>query len=98
MQFKMAKAPFTQDLWDRFFNANKAAHEKADYDSGWIATPGNKTIMHRLNRLPCEVWVYASDAASGDGFDSDTWTACTSTQITITGPKAYCRVRMNLGG
>lgn len=98
MLLKVAKAPFTQDFWDKFFSANKAAHEKADFDSGWIATPSDKVVKHKLNRLPAEVWVYSSDAASGDPFASDTWTACTASQITITGPKAFCRVRMNLGG
>jgi hypothetical protein len=98
MQMRMAKAPFSEAVWDKFFSANKAAHEKADFDSGWVPTPSDKVIKHNLGRLPAEVWVYASDAASGDPFASDTWTACTANQITITGPSAYCRVRINLGG
>lgn len=97
MQLKVSNGPFTEAFWNKFLPNNKAAHEKADFDSGWIATPGDKVIQHNLGKLPREVWVYASDSPGGDPFSSDTWTACTSSQITITGAKAYCYVRMNIG-
>lgn len=98
MLFSFAKGPFSDTIWPKFVSAVKASIEKADWDSGVIPTPSDKIVKHPLGQLPAEVWVYASDNADGSSFDSDTWTACTTTQITVTGPKAFCRVRMRLGG
>lgn len=90
--------PLTQANWDKLLRVAKQAIEKADFDSGWIATPSAKVIKHNLGVLPSEVWVYASASSSGTDFQSDTFTLCGRTNITVNGALGFCRVRMNKGG
>jgi hypothetical protein len=79
----------------RFVQAARKAVETYDFDSGWIVTPITKQIQHKLGVLPKAVLVYASSVASGNPFSGDTFTACDTDKVTITGPLAYCRVLVN---
>lgn len=87
----------SQANWDKMVKLNKLAHESADFDSGWIATPSSKVIRHNLGVIPSEIHVYSSANSQGDPFAQDTFTSCDRTNITITGPSAFCRVRINKG-
>ena len=87
----------TQANWDKFIKAAKQAIEGADFDTGWIATPSSKIIKHNLGVVPSETYVYSSASKTGEPHASDTFTSCDRTNITITGPSAYCRVRMKKG-
>lgn len=89
--------PLTQANWDKLVRLTKVAIEGADFDTGWIATPADKIIRHNLGVLPSETYVYSSANAQGEPHASDTFTACDRTTITITGPSAYCRVRLKKG-
>lgn len=93
----MARMPMTQENFDKLMAVNKLAHEGADFDSGWIATPANKTIIHDLGVIPSETFVYASANKDGDPHSSDTFTLCDRSKIVITGPLAFCRVRIQKG-
>jgi len=90
MKLNLNKADWVNS--DRAYSATKSAVEKNDFDSGWKATPSDKIVKHDLGVLPRFVLVFASDSANGDSYSSDAFMACTKTQVTITGPKAYCRV------
>lgn len=86
---------FNPNEWGRFLDAARKAAETYDFDSGWMATPADKIVQHKLGLLPKTVLVYASDNAGGNPMQSDTFTACDTESVTITGPKAYCRVLVN---
>lgn len=90
MSLHLNKGDWTNQ--DRAYSAVRAAVENYDFDSGWIATPANKIVKHNLGIAPKTVLVYASDERTGKIFSSDSFTSCTTSQVTITGPKAYCRV------
>lgn len=87
----------SQANWDKMLKDNKQSHEGADYDSGWIATPSNKIVRHNLGVIPSEIHVFSSANSQGNPFAQDTFTSCDRTNITITGPSAYCRVRIQKG-
>ena len=89
--------PPTEADWDKLVRAARHGIEGADFDTGWIATPANKIIRHNLGVLPAETTVLSSANSQGDPHASDTFTFCDRTNITITGPAAFCRVRMNKG-
>lgn len=95
--FDFSKQPMTQANFDKMVAAIKSAVEGADYDSGWIATPANKVIRHNLGVIPAETKVYSSANSTGDPHASDSFTSCDRTSVTIIGPQAYCRVRINKG-
>lgn len=103
MQFNFPKHEFSASVFDRLLKSIKDSVEKDDWttveaggdENGWIATPSNKTFIHNLGYIPRSVEVQASDQPDGSDFASDTYTSCTKTQIVITGPSAYCRVRLN---
>ncbi len=86
---------FSPNVWTRFTEAVRKGLESHDFDSGWMPTPTDKVIHHKLGLLPKTVLVYASDNANGNPMQSDSFTACDTESVTITGPKAYCRVLVN---
>lgn len=97
-QFDMSGSQeMSQPNWDKLLKTNKLAHEGADFDTGWIPTPVSKVIRHNLGVTPSEIHVHSSANSQGNPFAQDTFTACDRTNITITGPSAYCRVRIQKG-
>ncbi len=96
MQFSFPKLAWSEKIFDMLLKAIKSSVEKHDFDSGWIKTPSNKVISYPLQRLPVEVFCYASDNSDGSGFSVDAYTSVTSSSITIAGAKKYCRVAVNL--
>lgn len=94
--FSSSYPPSAAD-WDRLVRATRHGIENADYDSGWIATPVDKIVRHDLGVPPAEIYVYSSALADGSPFAVDTFTACDRNTITITGPSAFCRVRIKKG-
>ena len=87
---------FNQNDWNRFLKATRQAVETFDFDSGWIATPGNKVVQHKLGVLPKKVLVYASANSNGNPFQPDTFTQVDTDAVTITGPAAFCRVLVDV--
>lgn len=83
---------FNEKNWIRYAEAVRKAVETYDFDSGWMATPSDKIVKHKLGVLPKTVLVYASANANGSPMVSDSFTACDLDTVTITGPAAYCRV------
>ena len=83
--------------WDKLIRAAGHGIETADFDTKWITTPGSKVIRHNLGVLPSEIWVYSSAFSNGEPHAQDTFISCDRTNITITGPSPFCRVRMNVG-
>lgn len=94
--FSLPKVKWNPDNYERLHSAIFNATQRGDYDTGWVATPANKTFSHNLGVVPAEVWVQASDNPDGGSYSSDTFTV-TAKDITIGGPKAYCRVRIHKG-
>lgn len=87
---------FDPKNWERVQDAMRKAVETYDFDSGWVPTPADKTFRHKLGVLPKTVLVYASDNANGTPMLGDTFTACDTESVTITGPKAFCRVLLDV--
>lgn len=94
-RLNVPQGKFNQNNWTRFTEAVRKGLETHDFDSGWMATPADKVVKHKLGLLPKTVLVYASDNANGSPMQSDSFTACDGESVTITGPLAFCRVLVN---
>lgn len=91
-EFSYSKKSLNPHDLPALLDAIKKSAEDWDFDSGWIATPADKIVKHDLGVVPRLVLVQASAASDGTGFAPDTFTSATATDVTITGPSAYCRV------
>jgi hypothetical protein len=95
-RFTLPQGKFDPRDYGRLTEAIRNSVETYDFDSGWIATPADLVIQHKLGILPKSVLVYASSVKDGNPMQSDSFTACDSQSVTITGPLAFCRVLVDV--
>ena len=81
----------------RLLSALAHAASGADYDSGWQAMTAGQVLNHNLGVVPGHVIVMTSTDPNGNGHQSDTYSACNRTQVTVAGTLPYTRVRINKG-
>ena len=96
-EFIFPNQPFGDRQHVRLLGAIKHAAVSADYDSGWVSTSQTKVLNHNLGVVPGHVIVMTSDDPTGLNHQSDTYSACNRSSITVAGTKAYTRVRINKG-
>lgn len=94
-RFVIPQGKFNPNDYARLTAAIRNSVETYDFDSGWIATPADKVIQHKLGVLPKTVLVYASNSKDGTPMQSDGFTFCDSQSVTIIGPLAFCRVHVD---
>lgn len=94
-RLSVPQGKFNDGSWTRFTEAVRKSVETYDFDSGWMPTPADKIVQHKLGVLPKTVLVYASSNKDGSPMQSDSFTACDSNSVTITGPLAFCRVHVD---
>ena len=101
MQFQFPKTSWSPEIFDRLLKAVGDAVFKFDFDSNnqagglWLGSPAGGAVEHGLGVLPKQVIVYEADDAEGTGMVPATWTAVTTTTITISVSKSFCRVLLN---
>lgn len=87
------RGKFDASDWPRFMSQLKDAVEKWEFDSGWKATPADKTVKHGMQNVPGFVQVQESDDKRGANFSVINASSVTSKNVVFsTATKAYIRV------
>lgn len=94
-RFPISQGKFDPNDYSRLTDAIRKSVETYDFDSGWVPTPADKKVPHKLGVLPKTVLVYASNSKDGNPMQSDGFTFCDSNSVTIIGPLAYCRIHVD---
>ena len=102
MRLEYSKTKLSEDNFVKLIAAISDSVEKFDFDSNdqpedvWLESPSGGIITHNLEVLPKQVTVYEADDNQGTGMSPATFTAVTTSTITITVSKAFCRVLLNV--
>lgn len=96
MKFSNIRGPLSDAAFQQLQANIRSAIEKFDFDSGWVAVPADKTIVHALGKQPLRVVAYASDDQDGEPFVPEAWTSANTQNVVVAGTKKYCRVLVDL--
>lgn len=97
-QFRASSTDFFAALGKhgaKIYAALRQGIEDHDYDSGWVATPANKVFYHGLNFLPRFIQAQTSAYPDGTDYLTEHPVGVNTSQITVSGTKAYYRVMAN---
>ncbi len=92
MELNFPHTDFKPEHMPRLLTAIRDAVGRTDFDSTWTRVPDNKSFQHALGVVPRIIHVQQSDNPDGTDWTTDTWTNVSTSAITITGSKKYCRV------